>query len=136
MDQQPFTRVSIQVLPNLRQQQRRTRQHQDHADEQEEPQRRLAARFSGSRFTHTEAVVKEHVQTEIVWEKLRRDHQSESYSARRIVTTSDRLIERRRLLGAHEEVESKEHEEDEQRIFLANPVVSNCIDADSPKRGR
>src|SRR5687768_2686771 len=63
VSEQPFTHVSIHVLPNFRQQHCRTCQ-QIHPDNQEkEPTWSSSAHFTDARRTYVKVMMKEHVET-------------------------------------------------------------------------
>jgi hypothetical protein len=66
-------------------------------------------------------------------EVFRGHHQTEGYSAEKIVSAPGFDVARVSLFSSQIKVESKEHEEDEQRVFLTNAIDGDCIYAYSPK---
>src|SRR5215510_2842121 len=76
-------------------------------------------------------VVIQHVEAQVMREILRRNHQPKRGSTKKIIPFPERLTSGGRLFCPEEEIERKQHEEDEQRIFLPDPVVSNGV---NPKR--
>src|SRR6185503_3608623 len=74
------------------------------------------------------------IKTKVVRKILRGHHESERDPAQHIVSFDDLQISGVCLFGPQIKVEREEHEENHQGVFFANPVVSDGIYADRPKR--
>src|SRR5437868_7484593 len=77
--------------------------------------------------------MKEHVQPEVVRKIFRRDHQSKRDSTCGVAAVSRCLFDWRDLFRAQKKVEAEQHEEDQQRVFFADAVVSDGVYAKRPE---
>src|SRR6185503_17214209 len=98
-------------------------------------EKRFAGRVAGFALSHAKIVMVKSVQSEIVREVFRRHHQAEGDSAKDVIPTANSDVARTGLLGTQVKVESEEHEEDQQRVFLANAIKSYGIDTHAPESG-
>jgi hypothetical protein len=64
------------------------------------------------------------------------EHKPKGKTAEQIVSFSERNVPRVGLLCSQIKVEREQHEENEQRVFLAYAIESDGVYAGSPERGR
>src|SRR6185295_14674909 len=98
--------------------------------------RDLAARIAGDSLAHLDVVMEKQVEPEVVREILRSDHQAKRRGAGGVTACSRGLVGGRNLLRAYEEEKSKQHEEDQERVFFADAIVCDRVDADGPESRR
>src|SRR5882724_2186063 len=136
MNQQLLAHVHIQVFPNLRQQNWRVGNDEGNQDCNVEESRCFAGRLPRFTFAYVEVVVIKGVQAEVVGEVFGRKQKPKGNTAEQIVSFSERNVPRVGLLRSQVKVEREQHEENEQRVFLAYAIENDGVYAASPERGR
>src|SRR6266540_3566652 len=136
MDQKLLAHVYIQVFPNLRQQYRWVGNDEGDENCDIEKTRSFSGRLTRLSFPHREVLMIKRVQAKVVRKVFGSEHEPERNSAEQIVSFCRRNIPRVCLLGPQIKVERKEHEEDEQRVFLAYAIKRNGVYSASPERSR